>query len=131
MDNFNPLESTISKGILIKLQEFTEEATITEESPIYVPALQEGLSDGGREVTDVDEFYARWSTVGEVIQVSQLSVSLAEKQGVTPPKIGDMVYISRRSIQPANYFFEKVAPVQNFTGYLIVDQHNILSINRK
>ena len=114
----NPLEYKILNGVLVKLDEFKVVEKEEDHSSIYVPVLQAGLSDGGRPVTDIDEFRSRWATSATVLQVSE---------GITSVKKGDSVIVSRNGIIPRNYYYDTIEANQIFKGYLILNPTNIIS----
>lgn len=106
-----------SKGILIKLEEF-EEKIQKNEAGVYTPLFENYETDGGRPDVKIriDEF----STIGEIIQISEKAESLL-KDELMDLKVGDRVAIYRNHKNPVNEFLvDRSKPVEEFQGYMTI-----------
>ena len=126
MTEFNPLKSHLLNKMLVQVLPPVEQPK--QEQLLYVPTLQEGLTDGGRMITDIDEFRSAYGSHATILQISPSTQELIDKlPAQSRPVVGDTIIIQERAINEHNYFYLTNTPNKNFTGHLLVDLHSVIS----
>lgn len=84
--------------ILVKLDEFQK----TEKGGIINPLYVDGISDGGRPVSQIDEFPL--APVGTIVQISKGALKTIQDLELDIAE-GDRISIQPHSMHKANYFY--------------------------